>query len=78
MSDPTAPIESHPRSGVCIHGTLRRKCEACDLADERDWLLAEVRAWRSGHSLGFGTPGRADAMREAIRLRAENEARGLK
>jgi hypothetical protein len=66
------------QSEFCIHKILRRRCEACDLADDRDSLLAEVLAWRRGHSAGFGTRNRADAMREAIRLRDENEGRGLK
>lgn len=36
-----APVPAPPvaeRVGVCIHGSLRRSCETCDLADERDAL----------------------------------------
>ncbi len=32
------------KSGVCIHGALRRKCETCDLADRLDAAEARVKA----------------------------------
>lgn len=35
------------RTGVCIHGGLRRQCEACDSAEEVVELKAEVESLRA-------------------------------
>jgi hypothetical protein len=69
MSDPI-------KSGVCIHKTLRRNCETCDLADDFDAVMAEVRAWRAADNGGMNW--NHEAAMTANVLCAENIERGLK
>ncbi len=52
------------KSGVCIHGALRRRCEACDLAEQVAALEAKCKALE----------GALEAKNEAVRRLRQQQA----
>lgn len=62
--------EREKKSGVCIHGALRRQCETCDLADRLDAAEAKCKALEADLSQWRG---QAEAVIDPIIAAAAQE-----
>ena len=56
------------RSGVCVHGAIRRQCETCEIADERDALRAELAMLRGNDASLLAKFDALLAERDALRV----------
>ena len=67
--------EREKKSGVCIHGALRRQCEACDLAEQVAALEAKCKALEGALEAALDIAStHGEAKNEAVRRLRQQQA----